>query len=243
MPTLAGLLLAFLVFRFFPRVRGSGVQTDAAVYIYDGYIPFDTVIGKFLMCALAIGSGQSLGPEDPSLQMGAGMASALGRRLHLSRENPFDRAGWCGGGSGGGIQRANFGGAFCDRRGDRHLERRNFGRGGAGGGGRGVVSRLFLGADRCFKFRPIAWRTPPNWLPMQCWEWWAVASLLFAKLLIGSHADPGCRAGRFTFNRLLQGCHRNHRLEISASDGRGIRIHGPGHARPIFVAILLALRC
>ena len=85
-PTLAGLVLGVLV-RHFPRVRGSGVtQTKSAVYIYDGYIPFDTVIGKFLMCALAIGSGQSLGPEDPSLQMGAGMASALGRRLHLSRD-------------------------------------------------------------------------------------------------------------------------------------------------------------
>jgi len=86
-PTLAGLALAFLVQRVFPRVKGSGVtQTKSAVYIYDGYIPFDTVIGKFLTCALAIGSGQSLGPEDPSLQMGAGIASALGRRLHLSRE-------------------------------------------------------------------------------------------------------------------------------------------------------------
>ena len=73
--------------RIFPRVKGSGVtQTKSAVYIYDGYISFDTVIGKFLTCALAIGSGQSLGPEDPSLQMGAGIASALGRRLHLSRE-------------------------------------------------------------------------------------------------------------------------------------------------------------
>jgi CIC family chloride channel protein len=86
-PTVAGLALAFAVIKLFPRVRGSGVShTKAAVYIYDGYIPFDTVIGKFLMCALAIGSGQSLGPEDPSLQMGAGMASALGRLLHLSRE-------------------------------------------------------------------------------------------------------------------------------------------------------------
>ena len=86
-PTLAGLLLAFMVQRIFPRVKGSGVaQTKSAVYVYDGYIPFDTVIGKFLTCALAIGSGQSLGPEDPSLQMGAGIASALGRRLHLSRE-------------------------------------------------------------------------------------------------------------------------------------------------------------
>src|SRR5208283_4583097 len=32
------------------------------------------------------GTGQSLGPEDPSLQMGAGIASALGRRLRLSRD-------------------------------------------------------------------------------------------------------------------------------------------------------------
>ena len=37
--------------------------------------------------ALAIGSGQSLGPEDPSLQIGASLASGLGRRLELSREN------------------------------------------------------------------------------------------------------------------------------------------------------------
>jgi CIC family chloride channel protein len=83
----AGLLVAGLVLRFFPAVRGSGVnQTKAAVYVYDGYIPFRTVIGKFLTSALAIGSGQSLGPEDPSLQVGAGLASALGRLTGLSRE-------------------------------------------------------------------------------------------------------------------------------------------------------------
>lgn len=86
-PVLGGLVVAFLVVRFFPRARGSGVnQTKAAVYIYNGFIPFNTVIGKFICCALAIGTGQSLGPEDPSLQMGAGIASALGRRLRLSRE-------------------------------------------------------------------------------------------------------------------------------------------------------------
>lgn len=86
-PTLVGLVVAFLVIRFFPRVRGSGVnQTKAALYIYDGYIAPDTIIGKFLLSALAIGSGQSLGPEDPSLQIGAGLASSIGRWLKLSRE-------------------------------------------------------------------------------------------------------------------------------------------------------------
>lgn len=87
MPALGGLVVAFLVMKVFPRVRGSGVnQTKEAVYIYDGYVPFSTVIGKFFLCALAIGSGHSLGPEDPSLQIGAGVASALGRRLKLSRD-------------------------------------------------------------------------------------------------------------------------------------------------------------
>jgi len=86
-PALAGLVVAFLVMRVFPQVRGSGVnQTKAAVYASNGHIPFNTVAGKFITCALAIGSGQSLGPEDPSLQIGAGFASWLGRRLRISRD-------------------------------------------------------------------------------------------------------------------------------------------------------------
>ena len=86
-PGLAGLLVAVLVMRVFPNIRGSGVnQTKAALYIFNGFIPFRTAVGKFICSALAIGSGQSLGPEDPSLQIGAGIASALGRQLEISRE-------------------------------------------------------------------------------------------------------------------------------------------------------------
>ncbi|MGH9717881.1 MAG: chloride channel protein [Candidatus Acidiferrales bacterium] len=85
-PVVGGLGVAALVIFAFPRSRGSGVnQTKSAVYVSNGYIPFDTVIGKFVVCALAIGSGQSLGPEDPSLQMGAGIASKIGRYLKLSQ--------------------------------------------------------------------------------------------------------------------------------------------------------------
>jgi chloride channel protein, CIC family len=86
-PTLAGLVIAVLVIHLFPLTRGSGVnQTKAALYIYNGHIPIRTAIGKFITAALAIGSGHSLGPEDPSLQIGAALASALGRRMHLSRD-------------------------------------------------------------------------------------------------------------------------------------------------------------
>jgi chloride channel protein, CIC family len=86
-PSLAGLVVAALVIHVFPGIRGSGVnQTKAALYIFNGYIPFRTAVGKFICAAIAIGSGQSLGPEDPSLQIGASIASALGRTLQISRE-------------------------------------------------------------------------------------------------------------------------------------------------------------
>src|SRR5580700_9245716 len=86
-PSLAGLFIAVLVIHVFPLARGSGVnQTKAALYIYNGYIPLRTAIGKFITAALAIGSGQSLGPEDPSLQIGASLASALGRWMGLGRD-------------------------------------------------------------------------------------------------------------------------------------------------------------
>lgn len=86
-PAGMGLIVAALVMWFFPGARGSGVnQTKAALYVYNGYISFKTVIGKFLTAALALGSGHSLGPEDPSLQIGAGVASVIARRLKMSRQ-------------------------------------------------------------------------------------------------------------------------------------------------------------
>jgi CIC family chloride channel protein len=85
-PGCAGVVIALLVRYVFPEARGSGInQTKAALYIRNGYISSRTVIGKFLLSALAIGSGFSLGPEDPSLQIGAGVASLISRRFGLSR--------------------------------------------------------------------------------------------------------------------------------------------------------------
>ncbi|WP_114210561.1 chloride channel protein [Acidisarcina polymorpha] len=86
-PAIAGIIVGAMVQWIFPQARGSGVnQTKAALYIYNGYISFKTMIGKFLTAAIAIGGGHSLGPEDPSLQIGAGVASIVSRHLNLSRE-------------------------------------------------------------------------------------------------------------------------------------------------------------
>jgi CIC family chloride channel protein len=86
-PGIIGLLIAILTRYVFPRVKGSGInETKAALYVRNGYISSRTVIGKFLLSALAIGSGHSLGPEDPSLQIGAGVASLISRRIGMSKE-------------------------------------------------------------------------------------------------------------------------------------------------------------
>lgn len=81
---LSGLLVLFV----FRSAAGSGVNhTKSAIYISDGYIPPGAVAGKFVACSVSIGSGNPLGPEDPALQMGAGIASLLGRAFRLTRDH------------------------------------------------------------------------------------------------------------------------------------------------------------
>ncbi|MEZ5286784.1 MAG: chloride channel protein [Vicinamibacterales bacterium] len=71
-----------------PAGGGSGiVQTKSAIYVSNGNIPFSAIPGKFAACCLSIGSGTPLGPEDPSLLMGAGIASSLGRAFELTRRS------------------------------------------------------------------------------------------------------------------------------------------------------------
>jgi CIC family chloride channel protein len=86
-PAIGAVLAVVVVRKLFPRARGSGVnQTKIAIYTSNGYVSSSTIVGKFLACAISIGSGNSLGPEDPSLQMGAGVASLLGRLFRLPRD-------------------------------------------------------------------------------------------------------------------------------------------------------------
>ena len=86
-PALGGGLATMLVLLVFPDAAGSGLtHTKAALYVSDGHVPSSTVIGKFIACAVSIGTGNSLGPEDPALQMGAGVSSRLGRMFQLPRE-------------------------------------------------------------------------------------------------------------------------------------------------------------
>ena len=88
MPTIGALVTGFLLSRYFPNARGSGIpQTKFAIFINNGYISFKTVFGKFLCCSGSLATGIALGREGPSVQIGAGIASVLGRRFGLSTEN------------------------------------------------------------------------------------------------------------------------------------------------------------
>jgi len=85
-PVVGSLVAGYLLYRFFPLARGSGIpQTRAAVFIHDGRISIRSVIGKFMTTAITLASGIPLGREGPSMYIGAGLASSIGRRLGLSK--------------------------------------------------------------------------------------------------------------------------------------------------------------
>src|SRR3954471_21924605 len=85
-PTLGALLTGYLLYKYFPLARGSGIpQTRAALFIHDGRISLKSVVGKFVCCSISLASGIPLGREGPSVYIGSGLASTIARRLGMSR--------------------------------------------------------------------------------------------------------------------------------------------------------------
>ena len=194
-PTIGGLVVAYLVIRFFPRARGSGVnQTKAAVYIFDGYIPFNTVIGKFITCAFAHRDRAVARSRGPFLADGrrdclrAGAAAAA-----LARERAPDRAGGSGGGPGGGIQCTNFRGDFRHRRSHWELERRRVGRHCAAAVSSVIVSRWFLGDQALFRHSRLSSGSSRGAAGIcGIGSDWRSSSLAFVKLI--AYARPRLKA-------------------------------------------------
>jgi CIC family chloride channel protein len=86
-PLGGSIVIGYLLYKYFPNARGSGVpQTKAALYAREGVITLRTVLGKFFCTSATLASGIPLGREGPSVQVGAGIASVLGRTLGLRPE-------------------------------------------------------------------------------------------------------------------------------------------------------------
>ncbi len=85
MPVIGGLLVGLLRHYLIPAERHHGVAgIMESVALAGGRLRYGRVPLKSLAAALSIGSGASVGPEDPSVQIGANLGSFIGQKLRLS---------------------------------------------------------------------------------------------------------------------------------------------------------------
>lgn len=79
-PTLAGLLVGVAVRFFAPDAAGSGIpQTKAAFYNKGGKISSRAGVWRFVLGALYVGMGNSLGREGPTVHFCSAIGSRIGR--------------------------------------------------------------------------------------------------------------------------------------------------------------------
>jgi chloride channel protein, CIC family len=87
-PAVGGLVVGVGLTYFAPAAAGSGIpQVKVAYTLRHGRVTVRETIGKFVLCALQIGSGASLGLEGPTVQVCAGVSSMLARLARLSPKN------------------------------------------------------------------------------------------------------------------------------------------------------------
>ncbi len=87
-PALGGLIVGIGLTYWVPAAAGSGIpQVKAAFTFRFGSITLKETVGKFVLCALQLGSGASLGVEGPTVQICAGVSSFLARIVRLSPVN------------------------------------------------------------------------------------------------------------------------------------------------------------
>jgi len=87
-PGLGGLFAGLGLTYFAPAAAGSGIpQVKVAYALRNGYVTARETVGKFVLCAVQIGAGASLGLEGPTVQICAGVSSALARIARLSPKN------------------------------------------------------------------------------------------------------------------------------------------------------------
>jgi CIC family chloride channel protein len=84
---LGGLIGGAILMRI-RAARGSGVnQVRVSLIVHDANVPLRGTIAKFFASGIGIGLGLPLGPEDPAIHIGGGIASAMGRLFSLSKKN------------------------------------------------------------------------------------------------------------------------------------------------------------
>ncbi len=87
LPVLGGLLVGLIAHYWIGPERHHGVAgIIESVALAGGRLRYWRVPAKVLGSALSIGSGASVGPEDPSVQIGSNFGSAVGQLLRMTDE-------------------------------------------------------------------------------------------------------------------------------------------------------------
>jgi CIC family chloride channel protein len=87
LPVLGGLVVGLIVWGFVGEERHHGVAgIMEAVALAGGRLRYWRMPAKAVSAAVSIGAGASVGPEDPSVQIGANLGSLIGQALRLSDE-------------------------------------------------------------------------------------------------------------------------------------------------------------
>ena len=87
LPVGGGLVVGLLLHFFIGEERHHGVAgIMEAVALAGGRLRYQRIPAKAVAAAISIGSGASVGPEDPSVQIGSNLGSMIGQWLRLSDE-------------------------------------------------------------------------------------------------------------------------------------------------------------
>ncbi len=84
-PIAGGIVVGLMVHFLVGEERHHGVASIMeSVALSGGRLRYQTVPAKAIAAAISIGTGASVGPEDPSVQIGANLGSMAGQLAHLS---------------------------------------------------------------------------------------------------------------------------------------------------------------
>ena len=85
-PALGGLASGLIGEKIEKNAAGGGItQVKARYYLHFGVFRFREAVWRFIASALAVGSGNAMGPEGPTIHICAAVASGLGQYFGLAK--------------------------------------------------------------------------------------------------------------------------------------------------------------
>ncbi|MBN2068199.1 MAG: chloride channel protein [Opitutales bacterium] len=86
-PALGGLVAGLIIFKIEPTAAGSGIpQTKARYYQDFGVFKLREALWRFIVGAISVGSGMSLGPEGPTVHLCSAISSWIGQKFGLAKK-------------------------------------------------------------------------------------------------------------------------------------------------------------